>query len=142
MMMAFGQFVFSLDTLAYQDLQRQTSWRHPSNSRVGARPARQYVGPGDESMNLNGLLLPDFAGDAGTLDELRAMGAEGAAWPLVDGTGIVYGQFVIESLNETRTLFYRDGAARRIEFQLQLARVDDDRVDAIGHGSVAGPGEA
>jgi phage protein U len=137
MMMAFGQFVFSLDTLAYQDLQRQTSWRHPSNSRVGARPARQFVGPGEETMNLNGLLLPGFAGDTGSLDELRAMGAAGAAWPLVDGTGIVYGQFVIESLNETRSLFHRDGSARRIEFQLQLARVDDDRIDAIGNGDRA-----
>lgn len=142
MMMAFGQFVFSLGTLAYQDLQRQTSWRHPSTSRVGARPARQYLGPGDESINLSGLLLPDFAGHPGTLDELRAMGAAGAAWPLVDGTGIVYGLFVIESLNETRTLFYRDGQARRIEFQLQLARVDDDRIDAIGGaepGVLVGP---
>jgi phage protein U len=132
MMMAFGQFVFSLDTLAYQDLQRQTSWRHPSNSRVGARPARQYTGPGEETIHLNGLLRPGFAGDTGSLDELRAMGAAGETWPLVDGTGIVYGQFVIETLNERRSLFYRDGEARRIEFELQLARVDDDRVDAIG----------
>lgn len=132
MMMAFGQFVFSLSTLAYQDLQRETSWRHPSNSRVGARPARQFVGPGEETMKLSGLLLPNFAGEVSSLDELRAMGAEGSAWPLVDGTGIVYGQFVIESLSETRTLFYSDGSARRIEFQLHLARVDDDLTDEIG----------
>ena len=37
MMMSLGMFVFGLTTLAYQDMQRQTSWRHPGNSRVGTR---------------------------------------------------------------------------------------------------------
>ena len=40
MMMALGMFVFSLETLAYQELQRQTDWRHPSSPRVGVQPAR------------------------------------------------------------------------------------------------------
>ena len=40
MMAALGQFTFALNTLAFQELRRSTSWRHPSNARVGARPAR------------------------------------------------------------------------------------------------------
>ena len=60
MMMALGMFVFSLPTLAYQDLQRQTSWRHPSSSRVGSRPARQFTGAGDDTITLSGLLLPEL----------------------------------------------------------------------------------
>ena len=126
MMMAFGQFVFSLHTLAYQELQRSTAWRHPSNSRIGARPARQYLGPGDDTITLQGVLAPEFTGSKVSLDQIREMGAVGSAWPLVDG------QFVIESLSETSTIFLDNGAARRIEFQIQLARVDDARTDAIG----------
>lgn len=132
MMMALGQFVFSLYTLAYQELQRQTAWRHPSTSRIGARPARQSVGPGDDTITLQGLLAPEFMGSTISLDILRAMGDEGSAWVLVDGIGIVYGEFVIESLAETKTIFMDNGQARRIEFTLQLARVDDSRTDAIG----------
>lgn len=132
MMMAFGQFVFSLHTLAYQELQRSTAWRHPSNSRIGARPARQYLGPGDDTITLQGVLAPEFTGSKVSLDQIREMGAVGSAWPLVDGNGIVHGQFVIESLSETSTIFLDNGAARRIEFQIQLARVDDARTDAIG----------
>lgn len=132
MMMGLGQFVFSLSTLAYQDLQRQTQWRHPSSSRVGAAPARQFVGPGDDSIALQGLLVPELAGDTGSLDELREMADTGAAWPLVEGTGRVCGFFVIESLTEGRTLFFQDGASRRIEFTINLQRVDDDRVERIG----------
>ncbi len=43
MLMSLGMFVFSLPTLAYQDMQRQTAWRHPSNSRVGSRAAHQFA---------------------------------------------------------------------------------------------------
>ena len=132
MMMAFGQFVFALETAAYQELQRQTTWRHPSNSRVGARPARQSTGPGEDTITLSGLIAPEFTGRRASLDELRAMGDAGSAWPLVDGGGRVYGQFVIEDLNETSTLFMPDGTPRRIEFRLQLQRVDDGLVDSIG----------
>jgi uncharacterized protein len=146
MMMGFGQFVFSLPTLAYQDLQRQSAWRHPSNSRVGARPARQFLGPGEDTINFSGIVAPEFAGDVASLDQLREMADAGRAWPLVSGVGEVLGAFVIESLNETRTIFMDDGSARRIEFQLQLARVDEDEgtelgVDEASTGDAA-PGDA
>lgn len=132
MMMCLGQFVFSLSTLAYQDFQRQTQWRHPSNSRVGARPARQYAGPGDDTITLQGLLAPELTGSIDSLDKLREMADTGSAWPLVEGTGRVYGLYAIEGLNEGKTLFFKDGAARRIEFTVNLTRIDDDRVDRMG----------
>lgn len=131
MMMSLGQFVFSLNTLAYQDLQRQTSWRHAANSRVGARPARQFVGPGDDTITLSGMVAMEFSNGIASLDEIRTMADTGKAWPLVDGAGYVYGQWVIEGLNTTNTLFMSNGVPRRVEFQLSLTRVDDNRTDTI-----------
>jgi len=132
MMMALGMFVFSLETLAYQEFQRQTEWRHGSTSRIGTNPARQYLGRGDDSITLPGVLLPALAGSQLSLDALRTMADTGKAWPLVEGTGKIYGTWIIESLSETRTLFFRDGQARRIEFTLTLKRIDDGRVDLLG----------
>lgn len=132
MMMALGMFVFSLETLAYQEFQRQTNWRHGSTSRIGTTPARQYLGRGDDSITLPGVLLPGLAGTQLSLDTLRMMADTGKAWPMIEGTGKIYGLWVIEDLSETRTLFFRDGAARRIEFTLKLARIDDGRVDLLG----------
>ncbi|WP_263264907.1 phage tail protein [Pseudomonas sp. RIT-PI-S] len=132
MMMALGLFVFGLETLAYQEFQRQTRWRHASTSRIGAPPARQFTGRGDETLTLPGVLLPGLAGAPLSLDTLRYMADTGKAWPLVEGTGRLYGAWVIESLQETRTLFFRDGAARRIEFSLALQRIDDGKDDALG----------
>ncbi|MBM1191697.1 MULTISPECIES: phage tail protein [Pseudomonas] len=138
MMLALGMFVFSLSTLAYQELQRQTEWRHPSNSRVGAAPARQFVGRGDDIITLPGIIFPELAGTTLSLDALRLMANTGKAWPMIEGSGRIYGLWVIESLSETKTVFFRDGTPRRIEFTLTLKRIDDDQLDLIGAASSAG----
>ncbi len=145
MLMAFGQFIFSLDTLAFQELKRSNTWRHPSNSRVGARPARQFVGVGDETFSLSGWLAPEQIGDYASLAELRAMGDSGQSFALVAGNGEVFGLFVIESLNETGTLHDRYGNPTRVSFDLQLARVDDEaggaEVNVNEQGQYVAPGE-
>ena len=132
MMAALGQFTFALNTLAFQELRRSTSWRHPSNPRVGARPARQFVGLGDETITLTGLQAPEFMGDRKALDRLRAMADKGSAYALVNGAGENFGAWVIESLEETGTLFVREGVPRRVEFTINLARVDDELADPAG----------
>lgn len=138
MMLALGMFIFSLPTLAYQELQRQTEWRHGSNNRVGAAPARQFLGRGDDSITLPGILMPELAGSTLSLDALRLMANTGKAWPMVEGSGRIYGLWVIKSLSETKTIFFRDGTPRRIEFTLSVERIDDDRIDLIGAASSTG----
>lgn len=138
MMMALGMFVFSLSTTAYQELKRQTEWRHVSNTRIGAAPARQFVGRGDDSITLPGIILPELAGSVLSLDTLRLMANTGKAWPMVEGSGRIYGLWVIESLSETKTVFFRDGTPRRLEFTLNLKRIDDDRIDLIGAAGSTG----
>ena len=128
MLASLGQFVFSLSTLAYQELQRRTSWKHASTSRVGARNARQFLGPGDDGITLTGWIAPDQVGKLSSIAELRAMGDAGEAYALVDGTGSVYGAFIIEGLDEGQTLHQKDGTPRRVEFTITLMRVDDGLV--------------
>lgn len=132
MMMALGLFVFALGTVPYQQLQRQTQWRHPSSSRIGRRPARQFVGPGDDTITLSGTLYPEITGGKISLALLRTMADTGKAWPLIEGSGTVYGLYVIEDIGETGSLFFPDGSARKIEFTIKLTRVDDDRIDLLG----------
>ncbi|AZD84747.1 Unclassified tail protein [Pseudomonas chlororaphis subsp. aureofaciens] len=138
MMMALGMFVFSLSTAAYQELQRQTEWRHASNSRIGAAPAQQYLGRGDDKITLPGIILPELAGSVLSLDTLRLMANTGKAWPMVEGSGRIYGLWVIESLSETKTIFFRDGTPRRLEFTINLKRIDDDRIDLLGAATSTG----
>lgn len=132
MMMAFGSFVFSLSTLAYQELRHQTQWRFGTTNRIGTNPARQFMGKSDDTITLNGTLLPTFKGSAASLDVLRMMGNTGKAYPLVEGAGRVYGIYVLENMTETKRVFISNGSARHIEFDLTLQRIDDDRTDLVG----------
>ena len=138
MMLALGMFVFSLSTAAYQELQRQTEWRHASNNRIGTVPARQFLGRGDDTITLPGVILPELAGSTLSLDAIRLMANTGKAWPMVEGSGRIYGLWIIDSLSETKTLFFRDGTPRRIEFSISLKRIDDDRIDLLGAGTAVG----
>ncbi|GAB5098719.1 phage tail protein [Caballeronia sp. HLA56] len=125
--MSLGQFLFSLRSAPLKELQRQRNWKHRTSSRVGARDASQYVGVGDDTITLNGMVAQDNSiGTIASLTELAKMGDSGDAYVLVDGSGTVYGAFVIESLNETASYHTVAGVARKIEFNLSIKRVDDD----------------
>lgn len=126
MLMALGLYVFGMHTTPYQNLQRQVTWRHPSSSRVNARPSSQFAGRGDEFITPSGVLYPEVTGGRISLTALEAMADEGLAWPLLEGTGWFYGLFVIEELFTTGSELFPDGAARKIEFSLKLKRVDDE----------------
>lgn len=134
MMMSLGMFVFSLPTLAYQELQRRTSWKHTSSPRVGARDASQYVGQGPDTISLSGQLLPQLVGDFASLSTLRSMGDEGESWPLVTGLGEVIGLFVIENLEVRQQEFFEDGAARQTDFTLDLRLVEDPPAQSTSAG--------
>ncbi|MDN4056352.1 phage tail protein [Massilia sp. YIM B02763] len=137
MLFSLDQFVFGMDTLNFHELQRQTQWKHRNTSRVGARDARQFTGPGDDTITITGLLIPEQTGALSALLDLRKMADAGGAYALVDGAGTVYGAFLIESMNEGQTLHDRQGVPQRVEFTLSLTRTDDDKV--VSMSSAAGP---
>lgn len=138
MLMALDQFVFQLDTVPFSDLQRATAWRHPGNSRIGAREARQFIGPGDDTITLTGTLAPEVAGSLASLAQLRDMADAGEAYAMVDGSGRVLGAWVITDMHESGEAFTRDGRARVTRFTLTLAHADDDQVRAPQAADVPG----
>lgn len=132
MMMALGLFVFMLKTIPYQELQYQQQWRHASNSRIGLRPSLQFLGPDTDVITLSGVLMPFITGGNLSLLILQQMAASGKAWPLIEGTGTIYGMYVIESLNQTRSEFFSNGPARKIEFTLTLKRTEESSIPMLG----------
>ena len=83
-------------------------------------------------------MVPEFKGKRASLDELRLMGNTGLAFALVEGSGTVYGAFVITEMQETKTYFEVDGTARKIEFSLTLRRVDQDDEGESGQSEEMG----
>ncbi|PHM69253.1 phage tail protein [Xenorhabdus kozodoii] len=132
MMAALGLFVFMLKTTPYQSLQHQQSWRFGFNNRIGARPAFQFMGPNNDTITLSGTLYPEITGGRLSLLALQLMADSGKAWSFLDGHGTIYGMFIIESIDQTKTEFFVDGAARKIDFTVTLRRVDENLGQMFG----------
>ena len=132
MMLTLGLFVFQLQTVPYQSLQRDVDYRWPANNRVGLRPLPQFLGVNEEKITLSGVLMPEITGGKLSLMALNLMADEGKAWPLLEGSGTIYGMFVVNSVSETHTEYFSNGAARRIEFTLTLTRVDESLAPMFG----------
>jgi len=124
-LMALGMFLFQIPTLAYDELQRKTDWRFAMASRVGTRDAAQFLGVGDETVSLSGSVYAEITDGTVSLDTLREMGDAGEALPLVSGAGIVFGNFIIRSIDERHAVLMADGRPLRIDFGIDLWRVDD-----------------
>ncbi len=143
MLMTLGPFVFMRRSLPYQSLRRSTDWRHPTLSRVGARAATQYLGDGQDMIDLSGTLMPAITGGQLTLDALRAMAGAGFSWPLIEGTGRILGLFVILGIDEESSLTFANGAPQRIDFSLKLGRTDNwNAIISSAIGSAVGSAAA
>jgi len=125
-MMVLGDFVFSIPTMVYQELSRRSAWTYGRNKRIGARDGAQFLGPGEDNINLAGYLVPQVAGDASSIERVRKLADRGEAQPLVGGDGTVFGPRLITSLEERRSHLFADGSGRRYDFSIELLLVDDD----------------
>lgn len=123
-LLTLGMFVFGMNTLAYSELQRRITWRHEASERFGARPAVQFIGPGDDDVTIGGSCIPEIAGKYSAIDTLRGMGDTGDAWPLMNGLGEVWGRYVIVGLDLTHQTIMAGGIPRRIDFTITLKRKD------------------
>jgi len=123
-LMSLGMFVFSVPTVAYDQVQRRSDWRHTRNARVGARAATQFVGPGEDAISFSGSVASEITDGSVSIDNLRDMADEGEAQQLVTGDGRVLGSFVITGIDVRSSSFWPGGSARKIEFSLDLLQVD------------------
>ncbi|HFF1488605.1 TPA: phage tail protein, partial [Escherichia coli] len=135
MMMIFGMFVFELKTLPHQQIQQSKTWRHVRNERINRSAAWQYIGAGDDQITLSGMLYPEITGGEVSLTLLNTQAYTGCPWPLIDGTGQIYGMYVITGLQTTRSELDRYGKAKKIEFSISFQRCDEDMREKLQSAS-------
>lgn len=125
-MLQLGAFQFGVNTAAYQSLKRSSEWKWPSQDRFGNPPALQYVGAGADSITLPGVIYPEWRGGNGQLDNLRALAEKGEPQKMIDGSGSILGDWVIERIEENQSVFAAGGSPRKQEFTIQLRRYFGD----------------
>jgi phage protein U len=127
-LMLLGPYMFGLETAAYQRLRRTSDWRWAEQPRLGRRPATQYLGPGSDVIELDGVIHPHFKGGLRQVTLMRLVAGTGLAWPMVDGTGITWGLWGIERIEERQAVFLPGSAPREIRFSLTVRRHGEDLV--------------
>lgn len=130
-MARLGEFMFSIDTAAFQDLQRRSSYKWPEVERIGRKPARQFTGPGSDSISLRGVILPHYRGGLGQVAQMREMAGNGLPLPFIycsEQAGQYLGRWCILEIDEGRSVFFDNGAPRRIEFSLTLGEYGEDSI--------------
>lgn len=123
--LALGTFVFNLRSLPLSVLKRTREFRHPTVDRVGARPASQFAGPGEDRVQLTGVMPLEFSGGLAPVDTLAAIANSGESRMLVTGYGEVLGAYVVTGFDETHRDMHVDGMPRVVEYDIALRRVDD-----------------
>lgn len=123
-LLAIGMFIFGMPRTAYEQMERRASWRWADSERFGARAAAQFLGPGEETITLNGMLVPEIAGSYSDLTRLKEMAATGEVFPVVLGTGELLGEYRIDSIDDRWSNIVGGGLARTIDFSVDLTRVD------------------
>lgn len=124
-MMALGVYRFSLSTAAYQEFSHKAEYRWVRSDVVGGPPIHQYFGPGEQSVTLRGVIYPHYKGGLHQIDLMRAQASLGVPLHMTDGTGRVWGQWVIKEVEETRRVFEANGTPRCVEFRIVLVRYDE-----------------
>lgn len=119
-------FYFNLDTLAFNELMRQSDYKWVGQERLTRRAAQQAVGLGDEKMTLKGAVFPQWRGGLGQLDTLRALAARLVPLDLVTGAGNVLGAWCLRSIQEDQSALLRGAIPRKQGFSLEFVRYGDD----------------
>ena len=125
-MLALGDYRFSVDTAAYQSLQQSQSWSWAEQTRVGGQPLLQLTGKTLRTITMTGTIFPEYKGGFNQVSLMRQEADKGRPLTLlsmsetVDGSGLIVGDFVILSVSETHRAFRNDGSPRAIEFSIEL----------------------
>ena len=127
-----GYFAFNINTAPYTQMSESRTYRHARNSIVGGRPRGQYIGEGEETLSLSGILYPEVTGGKSNLYYLERMAKEGNAYTLITEGFKFKGMYVIDQINTTDSHFFKDGVARKIEFTLDLTKTDDKPASLYG----------
>lgn len=128
-MAQLGSFSFGIDTAAFKELQRSSTYKWQSKDRIGRRPAQQNTGRGADRISLSGVIYPHYRGGLGQMEAMRAQAGLGEPLSLIyafESVGQYCGLWCITSIEENRTIFFADGTPRKIEFSINLVEYGED----------------
>ncbi|WP_188251239.1 phage tail protein [Pseudomonas sp. PSB1] len=119
-------YYFNLDTAAFEELRRQTSFRWAGQERLTRSIAQQAVGQGEDKISLKGAIFPGFKGGLKQMDTLRSIGRRLQPVNLTTGYGEVLGTWCLLNIEEDQSNLLAGGIPRKQSFSLEFVSYGDD----------------
>lgn len=124
-----GPYRFRIVGLNYQTLDRKFDYRWKAQERIGRRPAMQFMGPGEETVTLQGVLYPKDPRLGRGFSQLESMRREamlGIPRGVASNLGRYYGIWCISGISDVQSYFTKGGAPRKVEFNINLTHYGPD----------------
>lgn len=134
-MMNWGGIKFVHTGLTFDQASRSEVFNWATIERMGVkrRPAKQFVGPGDDTLTLSGVIFTLYNPGGGAqvigtnqLEQLRKKGSEGSPAILMDGVGNIKGKYILTKIDSVQTNFHRAGIHLKETYTLSFERYGDD----------------
>ncbi|MDW6004708.1 phage tail protein [Vibrio mangrovi] len=124
-MMALGNYRFSIDTAALQTISESHEWRWADHHLAGRKPRSEFIGGGLSTLRFKGVIYPHFRGGLEQTEKMKAEGDKGKPLRLIDGLGKDWGLWTVRRLNVDKSKLFTKGVARKIEFTLEVTEYPD-----------------
>ncbi|QGM46752.1 phage tail protein [Methylocystis heyeri] len=126
-LMGWGPHRFTVGSMAYEELRQRAEGRWGKHEIIGRRPAGQYLGPGDESVTLRGVVYPldMMGGEDAQVQALLSDCTTGQVYTLLSANGDIQGPYRLERAEAIGTYLDPAGNAQRIEYELHFHPHDD-----------------
>lgn len=123
--MTLGDIRFSVPEGSYRTLSRDLEIVVARQARAGRASARQVLGE-DETVEIEGVCYPGQRHARDRVDSFRELARTHEPQMLTDGTGVVWGLFLVERVSERASEFLSNGVAMRQEFRISLGAYGED----------------
>lgn len=125
-MMMLGDFAFSIDTTAYNQLTREAQWRWGEQERIGKQDILQYTGKPGRTVTFTGATHAFFRNGALASDDLFDLAEQARPQQLVSGYGDVLGWWVITQFSDSTTRFLPGGGHRNRTWTMTIKHYADN----------------
>lgn len=125
-LMTLGEIRFSVADGAYRTLSRELEVRVARMDRARGQAGRQALGY-DETIEIEGVCYPGQRHARDRVESFRALARAQAPALLTDGTGAVWGEWLVERVHERGSEIMERGVALKQEFRIVLGAVPETR---------------
>jgi uncharacterized protein len=137
--LTWGDFIFKSTTIPITSIQKDESVKWSSFDRAKNSSARMWQSDGNNTINVEGVIFPEYSPAEGIqgnlsgptgrfqLDTLRSMQLTKIPYLLIDGTGVIFGKYILTKISQTQDKFLHNGIPRKQSYNLTFEKYSGDQ---------------